>query len=229
MYGSLYGWIAAAVLFLLLLMTIVYVSPIVIHGHIRKTGSNDDIELDVKGLFGLVSYQMHIPTVEFYGRVFKLHQEMTGSGAGMTSKQEQDNEVGFERVMKVIDTFKQIIQLTNHLPSWVKQTLSKVQLKQWNWSTEVGVGDAMWTAMATGGIWSFKTTMIGVMSQLIRLTAEPQLQVQPNYSKASFSTEWSCMAQIRFGHAIVAGMHLFRNAKKSKGGMKEWQNILSKA
>ncbi|MUT65531.1 DUF2953 domain-containing protein [Paenibacillus sp. NEAU-GSW1] len=229
MSGYTYGWIAVAAAVLFLCVVIVLASPVVIHAHIRKKGKDDDIELDLKALFGLVSYQVHIPTVKFYGRMLRMKEEMTGAGAGFSSKSNNNDEIGWERVTKTIDTVKQIVHLTQHLPSWLKQTLGKVQLREWNWSTAVGTGDAMWTAMATGLVWSAKTTLLGVMSQILQLKTEPHIQVQPDYQKPSFTTEWSCTAKIRLGHILVAGFHLLRRAKKANGGVKAWQNMLSKA
>ena len=43
--------------------------------------------------------------------------------------------------------------------------------------------------MITGMVWSVKTTSMGVMSQLIRLIANPKISVEPVYEKAHFSTE----------------------------------------
>jgi hypothetical protein len=55
------------------------------------------------------------------------------------------------------------------------------------------------------------------------------MQVNPVYDRPAFTTEWSCIAQIRFGYAILAGLQLFIRLKKWKGGVKLWQNILFKA
>lgn len=87
----------------------------------------------------------------------------------------------------------------------------------------------MWTAMATGALWSVKTTTLGVLSQFVKLKAEPKVDVKPIYAQPCFTTEWSCVAKIGFGNAIMAGIHLLVRLKKAKEGVQAWRTLLFKA
>lgn len=224
-----YGWITAASLFFLLILAGVIASPVVITSRMNRSGDDDNIEVDVKAILGLFRYQVHVPTIDFRGLSLHFHEKSEGSRPGMTSTDEMDDEINTDKIAKAIDKMKDIVHMTNNLKGWARQTLTRVRLTEWKWSTSVGTGDAMWTAMTTGFIWSIKTTMIGVISQMVKLRAEPRLVVSPVYQKACFTTEWSCIAQIPFGYAILAGLQLLVRIRKEKGGVKAWQNILFKA
>ena len=142
---------------------------------------------------------------------------------------EKHGSINMEKINHYIQHVKEILRKTDNLTGLARQTLSRVEVRKWEWHTHVGTGDAMWTAMATGMIWSVKTTAIGVISQLLRLQAEPQASVRPEYRAAHLSTRFTCIAQIRFGYAILAGMQLFVRIIRTEGGVKLWQNILFKA
>lgn len=229
MLGYPYGWITAASLFFLLILVVVLSSQVVIKGHMRRIGNNDDAEVNIKALFGIIRYTMKVPVVQFTGRSIQLKEEVSKTGAGINTWKQFNEDIDADKVASAIDKLKYLLEITRNLTGWVRKTLTKVRLLEWNWSTSVGTGDAMWTAMSTGLVWSVKTSIIGVLSQMVKLQAEPQMNVQPNYQRSAFTTEWSCIAQIRFGYAILAGLQLLVRMRKMKGGVKAWQNILFKA
>lgn len=229
MLGYPYGWITAAGLFFLLILTVILTSPVVINGQLRRIGNNDDAEIKVKALYGIIRYRYKVPIIQFTGNSVQMKEQVSKTGAGINTWKQFSDEINADKVVSAIDNMKLILKMTRDLTGWVRQTLTKVRLVEWNWSTTVGTGDAMWTAMATGLVWSVQTSILGLLSQMVKLNAEPQMNVQPIYQQPSFTTEWSCIAQIRFGYAILAGLQLLVRIKKVKGGVKAWQNILFKA
>ena len=61
MLGYPYGWLIAAGLFFLLLL-IVAISPVVIKGHIKRIDDDDDAELRIRALLGIINYHWRLPT-----------------------------------------------------------------------------------------------------------------------------------------------------------------------
>ncbi|MFD0586856.1 DUF2953 domain-containing protein [Paenibacillus sp. GCM10027627] len=230
MLGYPYGWIVAGGFFLLICAVVAALaSPIVVHGYVRKVGDKEDAELSVKALFGLIRYRFEIPFMRFTGTSLKVEEKISSSGAGLNSWKDFNDEIDAEKVESAIDKYKQILHLIKDLRGWIRGTLARVKLTDWQWTTSLGTGDAMWTAMATGAVWSVKTSIVGVLSQMVSLKSQPIMSVNANFQNPSFTTEWSCIAQIRFGYAILAGLQLLVRMKKWKGGVKAWQNILFKA
>ncbi|MCU6710058.1 DUF2953 domain-containing protein [Paenibacillus sp. J5C_2022] len=227
MLATLYGWIVACGFFMLLFIAML--SPIVITAQFAKQGKNDEIELRVRGLFGLLAYKMKVPVMKWQGDALKVVEERGKAGAGIGSWKHDEEDIDAEKVASGIERFKDVLHLTRNLKVWAKRTLARVKLVEWRWSTSVGTGDAMWTAMATGLVWSVKSSIIGLLSQLVQLKAQPVMSVNPDFARPAFSTEWSCIAKIPFGYAILAGLQLLVRMKKWKGGVKAWQNILFKA
>lgn len=224
-----YGWILAGGLFFVVLVVAACSSRVVINGHVRKIGNNDDAEVRIRALFGLLKFKYEIPMATIEGMSIKVQEEVSTKNAGIDSWKKYNDEINPEKVASALDKMKQVLALTRDLTGWLKKTMTKVELTRWSWSTSVGTGDAMWTAMATGAIWSVQSSVLGILSQFVQVKAEPVMAVQPIFNRSAFATEWSCIAQIRFGYAILAGLQLMLRVKKTKGGVKAWQNILSKA
>ncbi|MNP50215.1 hypothetical protein D3C76_1444640 [compost metagenome] len=101
--------------------------------------------------------------------------------------------------------------------------------RELEWSTNVGLDDAVHTATLTGALWGVKATLVGWLTGYIRLTKRPKLFVVPEFGgKPLFSTEIRCIAEIRCGYAIYAGLVLIVRVLKVKGGVKKWWTILFK-
>lgn len=229
MFSHPYGWILAGGLFFVLLIATACSSQVIINGHVKRIGSNDDAEVLIRALFGLLKFKYEIPFASIEGLSIKMQEEVSTKNAGIDSWKAYNDEINPEKVVTLLDKMKQVLTLTKDLTGWLKKTMTKVELTRWSWTTSIGTGDAMWTAMATGVVWSVQSSVLGVLSQFVQLKTEPVMEVQPIFNRSAFATEWSCIAQIRFGYAILAGLQLLLRVKKTKGGVKAWQNILSKA
>ncbi|WP_338551773.1 DUF2953 domain-containing protein [Paenibacillus sp. KS-LC4] len=228
MPGNLYGLMTAAGLFFLFLLLLALASPVRVYGKLRRKGELDHIDVRIVGLYGLLHYKVKIPQLKLQGATIRLHEQISTKQAGVEHSKEQQGKIDAENVQRFIEKMKHALEVTENLRGWVRQLLKKVQLTEWKWSTTVGVGDAMWTAMTTGAVWSIKTTMLGVISQFVLLKADPVLQVQPVYQGTYFQTEWQCTAKLSMFHAVKSGLSLLFRLKKGSHGLQMWHQILFK-
>ncbi|MNZ96691.1 hypothetical protein D3C78_1158970 [compost metagenome] len=111
----------------------------------------------------------------------------------------------------------------------MRNTLNRVTVRQFDWSTDISVSDAAYTATLTGVLWSLKSVLVGLLTYQISFTQQPKLIVVPNFgSPPLFLTELKCIAEIRCGHAIYAGLTLFVRVIKVRGGVRKWWSIIFK-
>ena len=98
--------------------------------------------------------------------------------------------------------------------------LKKSYLKDTSWQTVFGVGDAALTGSLTGVIWSWKTTILGSISHLVKMEDLPEINVIPQFNSNYFETEFKCILSFRIGHLIRAGVQfmylIFRLYRMSK-------------
>lgn len=85
----------------------------------------------------------------------------------------------------------------------------KLVVKNLQWETHLGAGDAAYTAIFTGGLWAFKGSVIGFLSSLAHLQ-EIHIQVIPDYSlRANLSTRLYCIFQMRIANIILVAIYIF--------------------
>jgi len=220
------GWLIAAGLFFLALV-ILCTSHIVAIGRLTRKNEDDQLSFHIRALFGLINYVWEIPIMTMAPGAVDIKTK-TKNQRQEGSATESEERIGVKTVMNQLEEYKLLIQHTDRIFNWAGRSLRRVKLEEWRWQTAVGTGDAAWTAMACGAVWTIQSTLLGVSSQFTRLRAVPYMTVTPIYSHSHFSTEWSCIAKIRFGYAIVAGLQLLVRIRRVKGGLTTWQNILFK-
>lgn len=221
------GWLLIAAGLFFLAFLVVCASHIVLIGRLTRKGEDDQLSFHIHALFGLINYAWEAPIMKMGAGTVNVKTE-TRRQMSAQPDSESKSRVGVRTVRQQIEDFRMLTRYTDRFYNWVGQTLRRVKLEEWHWQTRVGAGDAVWTAMACGAAWAVQGTVLGICSQLFSLRAEPRMTVAPVYSHEHFSTEWSCIAKIRFGYAIVAGLQLLVRIRRVKGGFTTWQNILSK-
>jgi hypothetical protein len=228
MLGFPLGWMIAAGLFFLLVFT-AGMSPLTITGRVKRVGDNDEAELRIRALLGLIHYHWRLPDIRFKGFTMELKKEMFAEDLTDSKQQSTMADINVHKIMQTFRKLELILDQPGDLFGLARRTLGHVKLTEWQWRTAVGTNDAMWTAMVTGLIWSAKTTAIGLLSQIVRLTADPQLTVEPVYNEPHFSTEGQFNAKIRLGYALFAGIVLIPRIRKAQGTQRRahgWRRIL---
>lgn len=225
-----YSWIWLAVCAgLLLVFIVICCSHIIVDGCVTRRGTNDHAELQVKALFGLITYKAEIPVMYLKetepALVLKGEQHGTPVSADNQEKVGHIDQSVIERFYaRVMDA----LRFTRNLTGLAKRLVSKIKLTRWEWSTSVGTGDAVWTAMSTGLAWSVQSAATGILSKYMRLCAVPILKVEPRFNAAYFETRVVCTAQIRLGYVMLAGIRLFGRILKVRGGIQGWLRLLMK-
>lgn len=226
-------WIWLGGLLILLLIVIVVVilcSKITFYLTVKKKNQDDTIHLKVSLLFGMINLDYQIPVIMLKNlqEGIRIEQDyMDNLPIGQSKSSEQG--INKEKVERWWDEFKQLVKATKGLKRWLVTTLRRVRVTRLDWSTNVALPDAAHTATLTGALWGVKSTLVGWLSYHLSLRQRPKLFVVPVFgSPPFFSTELLCIAEIRCGYAIYAGLVLIVRVLKVKGGVKKWLNILSK-
>lgn len=218
------------VLLLIIIVLVVLYSKITLHLTVKKKNQDDTILLKVTLLFGMINFDYQIPVIMLKNLQEGIMIEQDFSD-NLPKRQSKSSEQGIdkEKAKRWWQDFKELIKATKGLKKWVISTLRRVRVTRLEWSTNVALSDAAHTATLTGALWGVKSTLVGWLSYHILLMRRPKLFVVPVFgSPPFFSTDLLCIAEIRCGYAIYAGLVLIVRVLKVKGGVKKWLNILSK-
>jgi hypothetical protein len=224
-------WIVTIIVIVFLLLTAIFLlSKIKINIWIRKREKDENIVFKIRMLFGLIRLHYDMPMMKVEnleeGIVLEVDRH---NNLGQEKKNHNEKQVNKRIIDHWLNIFQQVLDATDSFKVWLKRTLSRLSITNLEWSTNFCVGDAAYTAVATGMLWSTKTFIIGWLSHQVQLVDSPRLFVVPVYDDhPHFSSEMSCIVQISCGYAIYAGLVLIVRVLKVKGGVKRWKTILSK-
>ncbi len=75
-------------------------------------------------------------------------------------------------------------------------------IERLDWSSGIGLNDAMYTAIGSGGLWAVKGMLVGFLSSKSRLQ-DINLQVEPDYSGEKVVSHLNCILKMRIVHIIL--------------------------
>jgi hypothetical protein len=220
-------WLGGIGLFIALLIAAVLISNVHVHVVFRKHKSDDYANINVRLLYGFVRMNYEIPSIVFRnmkeGFLLKTEQSMNHSRGEVLGSQ----QVNKRKVKNWVKEVKVMLRATEALKIWVRQTLRRVHITNLFWSTAVGVGDAAYTAMLSGWLWSIKSMIVGFLTYQMRFKTVPDLEVLPVWSdEMEFRTELDFTLRIRMMAIVVAGLRLLTRVLQVEGGWKMWFKLL---
>ncbi len=224
-------WLGSILVLLLLVLSLILLSKITFVVKAKKENKDETILIDVRLLFGLITFHYRIPAMGLNKLQKGLWVENDRSDNFFkTHTAAGEQEIDKEQVHRWADQFREMIQATKGLKKWMNTTLRRISLLSLEWSTNVALRDAAHTATLTGALWALKTSLVGILSYHLSLRQRPKLFVVPVFgSPPLFSTELNCTAEIRLVSAMYAGIVLMVRVLKVKGGVKKWKDLLTKA
>jgi hypothetical protein len=221
-----FAWITSAVAFVLIMLLSSKVSCRITA---IKENKNDEIILDLEALFGLVKRRIAIPTIifkNFHDGLNVTTQLMDKAEHQMVH--EENKKIDKQTIKEMFEKFRELLTHCFHFNEWLKDTLKHIHCTRIFWKTEVGVGDAPETAVTTGMVWGLKTSLLAVVFRFIKLDAQPELHVVPQFNQTKFTTQLLLLAYIRVFHILAACLYLLYRVFKVKNGLKTWQRLLFK-
>lgn len=221
-------WLAILLGLLLLVIVLVLSSSIHFHFRLCRLGKDDRVEFDIKALFGLVKIHYELPKLVYEGIAHGVRVKLEESGiAPVRQDTDKEEQVDQEIMQSWADNLKQALRATRGFKKWLKGLLSHVKITKLDWSTDFSLGDAAYTATATGALWGLKWSFVGWLSQRVRLQQSPRIFVVPVFrDELCFSTEAVCTGKLSAAYALYAGLLLLRRISKVKGGLSRWRQLL---
>ncbi|MBE2914506.1 DUF2953 domain-containing protein [Anoxybacillus flavithermus] len=169
---------------------------------------DDQLMIDVR-LLRFIRYRLTIPLIEISkSEVGIVTEERTNTG--------KDEKTTFT-VNDARDRLAKVRQLLNkivHLHTIMKKFLQHVSVLQFQWHTQIGVGDAAKTAVLVGVGWSVKYYVVAMISKYMNVCITPSISIVPFFQGAVSRTSFTCMIQFRIGYAILAGLKVVKHWKK---------------
>jgi hypothetical protein len=218
------------ILILFGLVLLVGLSYLRIHFLFSRVKDNDLLSVQFKLLGGLLKFCIVVPYEQYRGVCSGILIKLGALGKKQESKPDKPKQqFSPERLSELFQWAKRALSHVDEVTDWLRDMVTHMKCSEFRWDTRIGVGDAAETAVATGMLWALKSSIIGFVFHYVVLQTKPMVTIQPQYNNMTFTTALSCDAKIRLGHIILSVFRLGWRIIRSKGSLKSWQKILSKA
>lgn len=213
--------LGAAAAVILLLLIILLFSKLTVYFNFYHGQDNDHISIKFRAWLGLIRYNIQVPLIKIDDDSPSIVvEEKVEAGREEEKKQEDRKKFTPEDFLNSIKDAEELIRNVFGLHTIIRRFLKKVAIRDIEWHTLAGIGDAAHTAVLAGIIWSAKGSLVGILSHYMRMRDMPVLSVTPHFQAAVSQTRFSCMFQFRIGQAMLAGIKLI---KYWKGGMPDFR------
>lgn len=196
--------IAIVALFGLLLIAslpLIIFSTVKITVTIEHSRAVEELQVDVKALFGLVLYSKAIPLKDLLEN-------------GEEAIKEKAEETTFKGEIHDLLT---LIKKTHEAKDAVQFILEKTSVRKIQWETNFGLTNAANTAVGAELLLNAKIAFFALLSHYSNLLTVPQLIVTPIYEVKTIQTYIKCMITFKLGHAMIAVIKLLKSQKNIQG------------
>lgn len=226
----MWKWIGIAIIAIILLVLAVLLSRIRLKLDIAKHDNDDRAHLEIRFLYGLIKVNYDIPAIMILnlekGLFYRLDRD---KNIHKTDASVDRGNIDTEKIKQFIHDVRVLLKRTKALNHWIRHTLAHVTISKMEWSTNIGLADAAYTATSTGILWGLKATLVGYASSFVRMNCTPKLFVVPYWvDRLRFTTILTCEANVSLGYSIFSILVLAYRIWRVPGGLKAWKRVFSK-
>ena len=209
---SVYVWIVVALLALAAAITMAVFLPVVISIRFERLLSDEQGELVVSYLFGLIQVRKKLSalTAKSSDEGPAIAAEHKSPSPPGTSGSNQHTELTSEEIWQFIKQWRTWADVYQQSVPVIKKLLQRVGIDELSVRCRLGTGDVVSTGVAYGTFWGVLTTLVGASSYVCRFRCKPDLAVDADFQRAALEAQVRCIAKVRLGYAIVAGLRLAR-------------------
>ncbi|KAA0549105.1 DUF2953 domain-containing protein [Bacillus sp. BGMRC 2118] len=204
---------------LLLFIFLLFISKL--HIKISYSHKKDDDQLSIKFRLWFIRYTLNIPLI-------RIDQETNSIVVAKKKENEEPKSKQFTS-HEILNSFKDTKEILQHVVSLhkiVRNFLRKVSVHKLEWHTNFGIGDAALTGVLVGAGWALKGSIVGIISQYMRLKVMPEMSITPLFLQVYSQTQLTCIISFRIGNAILAGIRIVKFWKGGKPALHNGPSIL---
>lgn len=180
--------------------------------HVRD---NDEFTIKLSAWFGLLRYTINIPVinVDMDSASVKVKES---KGVSNQTKSEEKRRITPDDMIHIFHKMKRVVEHIVGFHKIIRHFLKKIQVKQFEWNSTIGIGDAAHTGVLVGSCWAIKGSVIGLLTTTLHFRVMPLVTITPDFQEQRAETAILCILRFRIGQAIMTGIKLLRYWKGSK-------------
>lgn len=209
-------WVMVALLIIVILLFIIIITRLTIFIDYRHSQDDDIFKLKCTFWFGLIRLTFNIPLVKIDKEAEMpaiVVESETKIGHSENQMNNQKQRITPEDIINRMKDIKELFRHIVKLHEIVKKFLSKVSILQFEWHSKIGTDDASHTGLLVGMGWMVKGSILGLISNHLRLRCTPSFSIHPFFQQFASETHLKCMIRFRVGNAMLVVIRLLKNWK----------------
>lgn len=204
-------WIIIILMILFFILFLIFITKITIILDLQHIGNDDHLKIKLRA-WRYIRYTINIPLVKIddEANLIIKKEQKAGTEESNRKVKETENKITPEEEVRALHDVKEILQHIIGLHKIVRRFLKKIKVKEFEWHSQIGIGDAAHTGMITGVAWSIKGGVVGLISSYMKLQTVPVMTISPAFNVFCSRTKLKCMIQFRIGQAIFAGIQFIK-------------------
>lgn len=204
-------WIIIILMILFFILFLIFITKITIILDLQHIGNDDHLKIKLRA-WRYIRYTINIPLVKVddEANLIIKQEQKAGTEESNRKVKETENKITPEEEVRALHDVKEILQHIIGLHKIVRRFLKKIKVTEFEWHSQIGIGDAAHTGMITGVAWSIKGGVVGLISSYMKLQTAPVMTISPAFNVFCSRTKLKCMIQFRFGQAIFAGIQFIK-------------------
>ena len=208
-------WILWIFIVLLILFLLIMMTKIKVKIRYQHISDNDEFIIKLSAWFGLLRYTINVPVikVDVNSASIKLKEN---TGMSEQTKTEKNKRITPEDMIQIMKNMKKVLEHVVGFHKIISYFLKKVQVKQLEWHSRIGIENAAYTGVLVGSCWAIKGSIIGFLTAILHFRVMPLISITPDFQDERAETAIFCILRFRFGQAIITGFKLLRYSRGSK-------------
>ncbi|MBB6448153.1 hypothetical protein HNR44_000102 [Geomicrobium halophilum] len=210
-------WVVIGLIIIVILLMLLFIRVTVHLSYIHQD-QDDEGSLTVSIFGGLIKKKWTVPTIKIDDDSFSVDYEVYSSSVVRhkeeTNKKQEKKGTPHDaenQKDKAQSALTHVVGLTKIIHRFLK----KIHVREFQWETALGTGDAASTGTVSGLVWSGKSAVFALIATLMKVKHLPHLQVTPVFQASFFRTSLSCIVSFSLGNAIRALIQVLMHTRKT--------------
>lgn len=195
-----------------MLFLLIYISKIKVHLEYHRNQQDDRFFVNVALIKGLLEFKSEFTALDLekklVGMAVQVDSKIEAEMAGAETDVKMDDSIplSYRNIKRAYSLFREFLYNLRLYKDVIIRLISFTNVRELDWRTRFGFGDAAETGIAAGLLWGVKST---VVQQIYRWTRASEniarLSVFPDFAGNSLNIDMRCIFDIKTGHIIIAG------------------------
>jgi hypothetical protein len=181
----------------------------------NKIGNYDNVVMSIIILGGLITFKAEFPEYEFDIKVFKL-EKVIEKGKKQKDSSKNKQQFSLEDIYEKITKIRELYNNHTNIMRNIKCYLSKkLLLKEFNLGISIGLGDAFYTGITTGALWSLTGTIATYLFGGFK-AIKRHINIKPNFNEKELIVDLYCIFRAKLVHIIIVSLRIWMYSKNNQ-------------